>query len=161
LFVYYAVTLCKCCSAATLALCGGGTFVNDPGRNRGGSGPSAFLLLPNITSPPQNVCSLVLIPDYQVLCCRMQHLAAAARHFSEALNFQKGNIYAANGLGAVLASLGRLEAARSIFSQLRESAALTSGFVEVPDVRFQSSGSFSTLLNFETMPKCIYVFCIL
>ena len=71
----------------------------------------------------------------------LQHLAAAARHFSEALNFQKGNIYAANGLGAVLASLGRLEAARSIFSQLRESAALTSGFVEVPDVRFSLSAA--------------------
>jgi len=64
----------------------------------------------------------------------MQHLSAAARHFSEALTLQKGNIYAANGLGAVLASLGKLEAARSVFSQLRESAALTSGFIAVPDV---------------------------
>eukprot|EP00892_Ulva_mutabilis_P003021 jgi/Ulvmu1/1271/UM109_0069.1 len=65
---------------------------------------------------------------------RFEHLCAAARHFTDALHLQKGNIYAANGLGAVLASLGRLEAARSVFSQLRESAALTSGFIEVPDV---------------------------
>jgi Flp pilus assembly protein TadD len=65
----------------------------------------------------------------------LQHLFSAARHYRRALELQTGNIYAANGLGAVAASLGQLDAARSILSQLRESAALASGFVEVPDVR--------------------------
>lgn len=66
----------------------------------------------------------------------VQHLSSAARHYTKALEFQRGNIYAANGLGAVAGSLGQLDAARTMLSQLRESAALASGFVEVPDVRY-------------------------
>jgi hypothetical protein len=70
----------------------------------------------------------------------VQHFSSAARHYTKALELQKGNIYAANGLGAVAGSLGQLDAARRILSQLRESAALASGFVEVPDVCFSLEG---------------------
>lgn len=73
---------------------------------------------------------------HEQLAC-MQHLSSAARHYITALKLQKGNIYAANGLGAVAGALGQLDAARTILSQLRESAGLASGFVEVPDVRHQ------------------------
>jgi hypothetical protein len=65
----------------------------------------------------------------------LQHLIAAARHFREALKLERGNIFAANGLGAVCATMGQLEHARQIFSELRESAATLSGFVQLPDVR--------------------------
>lgn len=54
-----------------------------------------------------------------------------------ALNLQKGNIYVANGLGAVVGSLGQLDAAHNIMKQLQDSIGLTSGFVEVPDVHHQ------------------------
>jgi hypothetical protein len=74
-------------------------------------------------------------------CSCLQYLIAAARSFATALQLQKGNIYAANGLGAVTASIGQLDAAANIFTQLRESAASSRGFVRVPDVRSHNSKS--------------------
>jgi hypothetical protein len=65
----------------------------------------------------------------------LQHLLSAANHFKMALKADKGNIYAANGLGAVCAQMGQLDQARQIFSLLRESAATLAGFVRLPDVR--------------------------
>lgn len=65
----------------------------------------------------------------------VQYLTAAARHFRQALREQPGNIYAANGLGAVCASMGQLGEAHAIFGDLRESAAALSGSVQLPDVR--------------------------
>ena len=65
----------------------------------------------------------------------LQHLSAAGRHFQLALESDKSNIYAANGLGAVTATMGCLTQARQIFFELRESAATMSGFVRLPDVR--------------------------
>ena len=65
----------------------------------------------------------------------VQHLWSAAKHYKEALKADRGNIYAANGLGAVCATMGQMDAARQIFNLLRESAATLSGFVRLPDVR--------------------------
>lgn len=73
------------------------------------------------------------MPDHSVFCS--QHLASAARHYVKALELSKDNIYAANGLGAVCASMGDMDAASLIFMDLREAAATQSGFVRLPDVR--------------------------
>lgn len=69
------------------------------------------------------------------MCACVQHLWSAAKHYKEALKADKGNIYAANGLGAVCATMGQMDAARHIFNLLRESAATLAGFVRLPDVR--------------------------
>lgn len=42
-----------------------------------------------------------------------------------------GNIWAANGIGAVLAEQGHFQAANDIFLQVQESAASTEGFLQV------------------------------
>jgi hypothetical protein len=78
----------------------------------------------------------VLLSEQMIKCfCCVQHLISAANHFRMALKADKGNIYAANGLGAVCAQMGQLDQARQIFSFLRESAATLAGFVRLPDVR--------------------------
>jgi hypothetical protein len=87
---------------------------------------------------PATIRSLPYILAWQAAMNRrahVQHLTSAARHFRDALRLEPSNIYAANGLGAVCASMNQIDAARKIFSDARESAATLSGFVRLPDVR--------------------------
>lgn len=73
--------------------------------------------------------------DQVLTSMRLQHWASSAKYFKAALELEPGNIYAANGLGAICAEMGQLDAARNIFGVLRESAALAGGVLQVPDVR--------------------------
>ena len=73
----------------------------------------------------------------------VQFLTSAGRNFKKALEHDPSNIYAANGCGAVAATLGSLGAARDIFMSLRESAATMAGFVRLPDVRRRAAATIA------------------
>lgn len=47
---------------------------------------------------------------------------------------ERHNVWAANGVGAALAELGHLDAARSVFAEVHTAMAAAQGFLQVPDV---------------------------
>lgn len=61
------------------------------------------------------------------------HLAHAMGLFRRALERDPGNLFAANGIGCVLAEAGRLSEAKDIFLRVQETSAATDGFVTIPD----------------------------
>lgn len=71
------------------------------------------------TSKPQPLCFLMLQSEIS---------------YREVLTAEPRNVYAANGLGVVLAERGSLDAARDTFSMVQEAAAASGGFVKLPDV---------------------------
>eukprot|EP00877_Chromochloris_zofingiensis_P002087 jgi/Chrzof1/1187/Cz01g43270.t1 len=62
-------------------------------------------------------------------CLRLSEIS-----YREVLTAEPRNVYAANGLGVVLAERGSLDAARDTFSMVQEAAAASGGFVKLPDV---------------------------
>jgi len=60
-------------------------------------------------------------------------LSYAAKCFQRVLQADPGNVFAANGVGCVLAELGRFGEAKEVFLRVQEAAAGTDGFLRVPD----------------------------
>lgn len=58
----------------------------------------------------------------------------ALEEYTKVLTKEKHNVWAANGVGAALAELGHLDAARAVFSEVHGAMAAASGFLAVPDV---------------------------
>eukprot|EP01025_Chloroclados_australasicus_P015575 TRINITY_DN17496_c0_g1_i1.p1 TRINITY_DN17496_c0_g1~~TRINITY_DN17496_c0_g1_i1.p1 ORF type:complete len:1163 (+),score=199.91 TRINITY_DN17496_c0_g1_i1:73-3489(+) len=65
---------------------------------------------------------------------REKNLKRAQDLFKVVLSKDPQNIYAANGLGAVLAERGKLEGAKDIFAMVQETAAASGGFLRLPDM---------------------------
>ena len=61
------------------------------------------------------------------------HLANAMGLYKRALERDPGNLFAANGIGCVLAETGRLSEAKEVFLRVQEAAAATDGFITVTD----------------------------
>ena len=61
------------------------------------------------------------------------HLANAMGLYKRALERDPGNLFAANGIGCVLAETGRLSDAKEVFLRVQEAAAATDGFITVSD----------------------------
>lgn len=61
------------------------------------------------------------------------HLAHAMGLYRRALEKDPGNLFAANGVGCVLAESGQLHLAKEIFLSVQEAAAATDGFQRIPD----------------------------
>lgn len=61
------------------------------------------------------------------------HLANAMGLYKRALERDPGNLFAANGIGCVLAETGRLTEAKEVFLRVQEAAAATDGFITVSD----------------------------
>lgn len=61
------------------------------------------------------------------------HLANAMGLYKRALERDPGNLFAANGIGCVLAEAGRLTESKEVFLRVQEAAAATDGFITVSD----------------------------
>uniref|UniRef100_A0A1D1ZQJ7 Uncharacterized protein n=2 Tax=Auxenochlorella protothecoides TaxID=3075 RepID=A0A1D1ZQJ7_AUXPR len=61
------------------------------------------------------------------------HFSYAAREYARALERDPANLWAAQGLGCVLAEAGHLREARVAFTAVNEAAAASGGFVAAPD----------------------------
>ncbi|KAK9810525.1 hypothetical protein WJX72_012163 [[Myrmecia] bisecta] len=62
-----------------------------------------------------------------------RNLKMAAEQYKQVLQTAPGNLYAANGIGAVLAEQGSFGNAREIFQRVQETAAASEGFLQMPD----------------------------
>ncbi|KAJ3682862.1 hypothetical protein LUZ60_013089 [Juncus effusus] len=62
------------------------------------------------------------------------HLEKAKELYTKVLKDHRGNMYAANGTGIVLAEKGRFDVSKDLFTQVQEAAASGSGSVHMPDV---------------------------
>lgn len=69
-------------------------------------------------------------------------LGKAAVSYWKALKKDPGNIYAANGIGCVMAECGEFSKAKEIFMQVQEAAATTDGFLRIPDAWVNLANSF-------------------
>ncbi|WPT12725.1 RNA polymerase-associated protein CTR9-like protein [Picochlorum sp. SENEW3] len=61
------------------------------------------------------------------------HLTNAMGLFKRALERDPGNLFAANGIGCVLAEAGRLNDAKEVFLRAQEASAATDGFITISD----------------------------
>lgn len=61
------------------------------------------------------------------------HLTNAMGLFKRALERDSGNLFAANGIGCVLAEAGRLTDAKEVFLRAQEASAATDGFITISD----------------------------
>ncbi|KAF3326627.1 RNA polymerase-associated protein CTR9 [Carex littledalei] len=62
------------------------------------------------------------------------HLEKAKELYTKVLKEHKGNMYAANGTGIVLAEKGHFDVSKDLFTQVQEAAASGSALVQMPDV---------------------------
>lgn len=69
----------------------------------------------------------------EVKAKRKGRLTVALQKYKELLDRHPGNIFAANGVGAVLAEMGALQAAKAVFTEVQE-AASGEGAARLPDV---------------------------
>lgn len=63
-----------------------------------------------------------------------EKLLKAFGEFQHVLRGEPNNVFAANGIGAALAELGRLDEARDIFAEVQAAVAASHGFVSIPDL---------------------------
>jgi RNA polymerase-associated protein CTR9 len=63
-----------------------------------------------------------------------EKLMKAYMEYQHVLRGEPNNVFAANGIGAVLAELGRLDEAREIFQEVQAAVAASQGFVSIPDL---------------------------
>lgn len=71
---------------------------------------------------------------------RKHRLTLALQKYKELLDRHPGNIFAANGIGAVLAEMGDLKAAKAVFTEVQE-AASAEGAASLPDVWANAGGT--------------------
>ncbi len=80
---------------------------------------------------------------------RAEHQLAHARlMYRRVLDKFPGDIFAANGIGCVLAECGRLREAKEVFLSVQEAAAGTDGFVRLPDAWVNLAGVYMGLEEF-------------
>jgi len=70
----------------------------------------------------------------------VSNLTHAMGLYRRALEKDPGNLFAANGIGCVLAESGRLKEAKDVFMRVQEAAAATDGFVTVSDASVNLAG---------------------
>ncbi|BDA40854.1 RNA polymerase-associated protein CTR9 homolog [Coccomyxa sp. Obi] len=70
----------------------------------------------------------------------------AMEYFKHILEKNSNNIYAANGIAAIMAELGDIEPAQKIFNQVQEAAAASESFLQMPDA-FINMGSLFLALD--------------
>ncbi|KAL4539716.1 hypothetical protein Ndes2437B_g01927 [Nannochloris sp. 'desiccata'] len=75
-------------------------------------------------------------------------LAHALFMYRRVLDKYPGDIFAANGIGCVLAECGRLSEAKEVFLSVQETAACTDGFVRLPDAWVNLAGVYMGLEEF-------------
>lgn len=75
-------------------------------------------------------------------------LAHALFMYRRVLDKYPGDIFAANGIGCVLAECGRLSEAKEVFLSVQEAAAGTDGFVRLPDAWVNLAGVYMGLEEF-------------
>ena len=76
------------------------------------------------------------------------HLAHALGVYSRVLEKDPGNVFAANGVGCILAESGRLNEAKEVFLTVQEAAAGTDGFLRLPDVWVNLAGVYLGLKKY-------------
>jgi RNA polymerase-associated protein CTR9 len=82
-------------------------------------------------------------------CLRAEYqLAHALFMYMRVLDKYPGDIFAANGIGCVLAECGRLSEAKEVFLSVQEAAAGTDGFVRLPDAWVNLAGVYMGLEEF-------------
>jgi len=75
-------------------------------------------------------------------------LAHALFMYRRVLDKYPGDIFAANGIGCVLAECGRLSEAKEVFLSVQEAAAGTDGFLRLPDAWVNLAGVYMGLEEF-------------
>lgn len=63
-----------------------------------------------------------------------EKLLKAFYEYQHVLRGEPNNVFAANGIGAVLAELGRLDEAKEIFQEVQAAVAASQGFISIPDL---------------------------
>ena len=75
-------------------------------------------------------------------------LTHALNQYKRVLEKDPGNIFAANGLGCVLAECGRLNEAKEVFLSVQEAAAGTDGFFRLPDAWVNLAGVYAGMREY-------------
>ena len=87
--------------------------------------------------------------SHQDIRKNMEHkLSHAIQQYGLALDRDPGNIFAANGVGCVLAECGRLSEAKDVFLWVQEGAAGSDGFVSIPDAWINLAAVYSAMGDF-------------
>lgn len=81
------------------------------------------------------------------------HLGHALSLYRRVLSSDPHNIFAANGIGCVLAEAGRLEEAKDVFLRVQEAAAGSDGFFRLPDVWVNLANVYAGLRQFGAAEK--------
>lgn len=76
------------------------------------------------------------------------YLTHALQQYKRVLEKDPGNIFAANGLGCVLAECGRLQEAKEVFLLVQEAAAGTDGFFRLPDAWVNLAGVYAGMKEY-------------